>query len=247
VTDSGFHAAEIINAGTQVTGVAPKFSTGEVQAGTDEDGVAVVLVDGPESIVGEEDITEDDPNQPVLARCWGNSVATGERVNVVTLPDGSTWVAGSTAGQPRCIGVTTIPGGAADVPVFATTEERISDLDTEAQILYDGHAIAVDVNVHLESLAATNTLIGRVRREDEEGNFADVGRFLRSNQMGANETIQCGPRVMDWSPEPGVYQYFVTVEASDVGWAVILNITANTAASVTITDLGPLPTSATRV
>ncbi len=246
MNSEGARAADIIDQGTKVTGVAPKFSTGLAETGTDEDGIAVVLVDGPDTIVGEDDASEGDPNQPVLARCWGNSVATGERVNVVTLPDGSTWVTGSTAGQPRCIGATAIAGGTADIPVFSTAPERITDLDTEAQILYDGHQIAIDVNVQIESAANTNTLIGRVRREDEDGNNEEIGRFLRDNQLNVNQTIQANGRVIDWSPEPENYIYFVTVEASDTGWALILNPSSTPlyAASLTVTDLGPLPAGA---
>jgi hypothetical protein len=247
--NEGARAAQIIGEAAKGTGVAPRFSVGDALTGTDEDGQVLVLVDGPDQAITDEDVTDEDANQPIIARCWGNSVATGERVNLVSLPDGSTWVVGSTAGQPRCIGASSIPGGTADIPVFSTSPERITDLDCDAQVLHPGHQIAIDVNIQLESAANANTMVGRVRREDEDGNNVEVGRFLRSNQLSVNQHFQVGPRVIDWDPEPEFYTYFVTVEASTTGWALILNpsSTPETAASVTVTDLGPLPASAHRV
>jgi hypothetical protein len=245
----GARAALIIDEGQKTTGTAPKFWVGDALTGTDEDGQVIVLVDGPDPTTTDDELTTDDANQPIIARCWGNSVATGERVNLVSLPDGSTWVVGSTAGQPRCIGASAIPGGATDIAIVSTSAVPITDLETEAQVLHPGHLIGIDVNVYLESGAATNLLIGRVRRQDEDGNTEEVGRFLRSNQMGANETIQAGPRVYDWDPEPENYIYFPTVQASDTGWSIILDpsTTPLIAASLVVTDLGPLPASANLV
>jgi hypothetical protein len=244
----GARAAQIIDEGQKTTGIAPKFWVGDALTGTDEDGQVMVLVDGPDPTTTDDELTTDDANQPIIARCWGNSVATGERVNLVSLPDGSTWVVGSTAGQPRCIGVSVIAGGAADVPVFSTAATPITDLETEAQVLHPDHLIGIDVNVYLESAADTNILVGRVRRQDEDGNTVEVARFLRSNQLSNNQTLVAGVRVYDYAPEPENYIYFPTVQAQTTGWALILDpaTTPETAASLVVTDLGPLPPSATR-
>ncbi len=244
--DEGSRAAEIL---TQVPGLPPRFSVGDAVTGTDEDGQVQVLVDGPDSSSTDEDTTDGDANQPIIARCWGNSVAQGERVNVVTLPDGSSWVVGSTAGQPRCIGASAIPGGATDVTIVSTAATAISDLDTDAGVKHPSHLVGVDVNVFLQSNGANNTLVGRVRRIDEDGTSSEVGRFLRSTDMANNQTIEAGVRVYDWAPEPGQYTYRATVQAAVTGWTMILspNTTPEVAASLVVSDLGPLPDSANLV
>ncbi len=244
---ASLRAAETNAKALQTSGVAPVYNVGTVTSGTDEDGDCQVLVDGPIDI--SDDDTEDVGNEPVTARCWATPVSQGTRVRVCTNPDGTTDVVGAGGGQPCLIGIATIPGGETDVAVVSTAQVAISDLEASAEVLHPGHAVQVTVNVHLSSGAASNTLVGRVIRRDDEGNLTEVGRFLRSSAMGNNETIQAGVPVTDWDPEPGVYTYYPTVQASATGWSVILDpaTTPDTAASLTVTDLGPLPPGAARV
>lgn len=226
------------NAGQPVS-----LATGTAVSNTNEDGTVQVLVDGP---VGAGTDDPDAPNaDAVIARCVAGYVAQDERV-VLLVSGGTVYVVGSggdgSEGQPRTLGAASI-APTSNIPVGVTSAVPITALTADAQVLHPGHLIEVNVNVHLTSNGANNTLTGRVIRQDSEGVNVEVGRFLRSSQMGNGETIQAGPTVFDFAPEPGPYVYFPTVQASVGGWTLILSPATSplVVASLVVADLGPLP------
>jgi hypothetical protein len=239
-------AAETVRQGLRQSGIAAAYMTGVTVSNTAEDGTVQVLVDRPETAaVTDPDLVT--ANVPQVARCWGRYVAQDERVRLEFV-GGTLSVVGSgggdgSMGQPDILGAASI-APTTDVPVASTVATAIPLLDCEGcQVLHPNHLIRVEINIHLQSEAAANTLTGRVIRTDDEGIDTEVGRFLRSNQMGNNETIQAGVPVRDFAPEPGTYTYSFTVQAAVTGFSIILDPATSPlwAATASVEDRGPLP------
>lgn len=226
----------------------PQWWTGTAQSVTDEDGLVEVLVDGPDAVVDEEDTSTDDPNQPVLVGCPGIQVAPEQRVLGVTLPNGSAWVMGSPQGQPFLLGTASIAGGTADQSFTSVAQQTLVGMTVEVEILHPDHLIGIDVNAQIVSGGAANALTGRVIRTDEDGAAVEIGRFLRNSAMASGQDVQVGPRVIDYDVEPGTYSYSCTVQATVTGFTfrTTPGTTPQTAASTTVCDLGPKPTSTFR-
>jgi hypothetical protein len=245
VTDIPLVSAELLALAGK-GGPPPKLYTGSAEGVTSEDGATSVRVKTAADVFDEETDSED-LNPPVEAITLIRPVSAGEEVLVLQdVASGAAYVVPYASGL---IGVASIPGGEPDVAVVSTSPVSITDLEAEAEILWPDHLIEIQVNAYISSGGAANTLIGRVMREDEDGVSVEVGRFLRSNQVGNNQTIQVGVPVHDVAPEPGVYSYRPSIEAAVTGWSIILSpgSTPETAASLTVYDKGALPTTAARV
>lgn len=227
----------------------PRWCSGTVVSGTDPGGYCEVIIDSALTVVASEaeadtdPIDPLDPNPSVEAKCLTGAVAVDERVMTVSTADGAVYVVGSQGGQPRVVGAAFIAGGVSDIAVASTSATELSALRCEAYLPHPNHLIRVEVSVHLQSGAASNTLIGRVRREDPDAVNVEVGRFLRSSAMGNNETIHAYGAAYDVAPDPGEYEFFPTLQASDTGFTVVTDpsTTPAVAAALVVTDLGALP------
>lgn len=241
-------AADTSSSTLAKSGRSAVWNVGTAQGVTDEEGVTLVLVDGPAGAVAEEDVSDDDANVPVECQTIGQPVANGQRVWVASLPNGATVVLGSPGGQPGLLGHASIAGGVANQTFVSTSAKTLVGLEAEVEVLWPDHEISVDVSAQFQSNGANNVLTGRIMRTDEEGNTVEVGRFLRSSAMASGETIQAGVTVKDYAPEPGVYVYYATCQATVTGFRLITNpgTTPLTAAAMDVLDLGALPTSTLR-
>lgn len=221
------------------------FVTGEAQGITDEDGYTSVLLDGPPDLVDDDDTDESTTNTAMPMQTLVRGLARGERCVVLTTAAGAAYALPFANGL---IGAASIPGGETDIAVVSTDAEPIALLEVEAEVLWPGHLVTIEINAYIQSGAAGNVLIGRIERTDADGTVVEVGRFLRASQVANNETMQVGIPVDDVDPAPGVYTYTPTIQAGTTGWSIILDpsTTPETAASMKVIDHGPLPTGATR-
>lgn len=239
----GQRAAEILHQAKRQLGVAPQWRTAQAASYTDADGDVEVILDGLDTSSGADDDEDLGANTACFARVLCGPVAMDERVATVTTPDGGLYVVGSMGGQPRCVGLAAIAGGAADVAVASTLPIGIDDLRAEYTVAQPNHLFRFDTSIYLQSGGAANTLIGRIRREDPDATTVEVGRFLRSTGLANNETVMAGVSVFDVAPDTGVYTAWPSVQASVTGWSIILNpsTTPLWAASLAVMDCGPLP------